>query len=91
MSLQDALNASPVILHTIENEQIELSVDEVISPQTVKILHGKGMPIEDVVDPLAPVRLNHRKGNLIVRFDIQFPEQLSETQKEDFAAVLDEI
>ena len=78
ISLEDSLRATPITVHTIENEQLEIAVDEVIQPSTVKVVHGKGMPIEDKSDPLAPVRRNLRKGNLIIKFNIQFPQKLSE-------------
>ena len=52
---------------------IDASFDEVVSPQTMKVIPGKGMPIEQLEDPLAPLKKNYRKGNLVVRFDIQFP------------------
>jgi DnaJ-class molecular chaperone len=42
-----------------------LHFDEIISPQTRRVLGGHGMPVKGK----AGVR-----GDLIVKFDIQFPE-----------------
>ncbi len=42
--------------------------DEIISPQTRRVIQGKGMPING--------DLNNR-GDLIVTFDIEFPEELT--------------
>ena len=44
ISLLDALNAGPVLFKTIEGEQIEISVDQVISPGYFKVIPNKGMP-----------------------------------------------
>jgi DnaJ-class molecular chaperone len=77
ISLIDALNAGPIHFKTIEDEQIEISIDEVITPDTVKIIPGKGMPVLNN-DPLGPIKRDYARGNLIVKFDIQFPNNLDE-------------
>jgi hypothetical protein len=41
-------------------------------------------------NPLGPIRRDFNRGNLIVRFDIQFPHKLTEQQRQDVAKVLDE-
>jgi DnaJ family protein B protein 4 len=46
ISLHDALTAKPVSFKTIEGEMIDASFDEVVTPQTMKVIAGKGMPIE---------------------------------------------
>lgn len=76
--MEDALLAKPISVHTIEKKPLEIAIDEVIEPSTVKVVVGHGMPIEDKADPLAPIRMNHRKGNLIIKFNIEFPAALSE-------------
>jgi DnaJ-class molecular chaperone len=43
---------------------IHLHFDEVISPQTRRVIKGKGMPIKGK---------EHFFGDLIVQFDIEFP------------------
>lgn len=48
-------------------------MQEVIKPNTVKRIHGYGLPFP---------KDSTRKGDLLVAFDIQFPEKLSTTQKE---------
>jgi len=87
--LKDALNASPIQFKTIENENIHLGVDEVIQPNTVKIVKGKGMPIHND-DPLSPVMMNHSRGDLIVKFDIQFPKKVTQSLHQ-LADILDEV
>lgn len=90
ISLVDALNAGPVLFKTIENEQIEISIDQVISPNFYKVIPGKGMPILNN-NPLGPIKKDYGKGNLILKFDIQFPNQLGEDKKTALMAVLDDI
>jgi len=90
ISLKDALNAGPVLFKTIEDEQMEISVDQVISPHFFKMIAGKGMPILNN-NPLGPIKKDFGKGNLILKFDIQFPQQLSEDKKTALMDVLDEI
>lgn len=48
-------------------------VDEIITPNTVKRIHGQGLPL-----PKEP----SRRGDLIVNFDIRFPEHLSNSAKD---------
>jgi len=89
ISLQEALNASPIQFKTIDNENVHLGVDEVIQPNTVKVLRGKGMPIYND-DPLAPVMMNHSRGDMIVKFDIQFPKRVTPSMHK-LADLLDEV
>jgi len=89
ISLLDALKASPVHFNNIDGEMIEVSIDEVISPQTEKVLPGKGMPILND-DPLGPIKRNFARGNLVIKFDIQFPSELSERQRQELTSILDE-
>jgi DnaJ-class molecular chaperone len=67
----DAINAGPVKFKTLEGEQIEISVEE-ITPDTFKVIQGKGMPILNN-NPLGPIMKDYGTGNLILKFDIQFP------------------
>ena len=45
ISLLDSLKSIPVIFTSLDNQMIEVSVDEVIGPHTVKVVKEKGMPI----------------------------------------------
>jgi DnaJ-class molecular chaperone len=90
ISLLDAMKAGPIFFKTIENDQIEISIDSVIGPDSFRVIPGKGMPILNN-DPLSPLKRDYGKGDLIVKFDIQFPKNLDETKKNELSAVLDEI
>ncbi|TNV72528.1 hypothetical protein FGO68_gene10145 [Halteria grandinella] len=89
ISLVDSLKSLPIHFTTIDNEPIEIAVDEIISPQTEKVLAGKGMPVLND-DPLGPIKRNFQRGKLIIKFDIEFPSVLSEEQRHALSAVLDE-
>ena len=77
ISLCEGLVSAPISFRTIDNDELKVAVDSVIGPETEKVIKGKGMPIENK-DPLGPIKKTYRRGDLIIRFDIQFPTQLSE-------------
>ncbi|CDW80823.1 dnaj homolog subfamily b member 13-like [Stylonychia lemnae] len=89
ITLADSLLSKPIIFTTIDNEMIEIAIDEVICPQTQKVIPEKGMPIFNN-DPLGPLRKSYQRGNLIVRFDIEFPRQLTFSQKQELTDILNE-
>jgi DnaJ-class molecular chaperone len=41
-------------------------------------------------DPLGPIKRSHKRGNLLVHFDIEFPTYLTEAQKSELTEVLNE-
>lgn len=58
---------------------INLHFDEIISPQTIRVIEGRGMPIKGK---------SGQRGDLIVKFDIQFPEELSFERKKRVVELL---
>jgi DnaJ-class molecular chaperone len=42
-------------------------------------------------NPLGPIMKDFGRGNLILKFDIQFPKDLDESKKNKLVALLDEI
>jgi len=70
-SLLDALESKPFELYTLDKRQLIISVDEVISPKTVKKVEGEGMPMVS----------EEKKGDLFIRFNIVFPEFVPEESK----------
>ena len=40
-------------------------------------------------DPLSPIKHDYQRGNLIVKFDIQFPMDLSEENKFKLTEMID--
>ena len=53
------------------------------------MIKGKGMPISND-DPLGPLKKSYKRGDLIVNFDIEFPTQLTEEQRQELTSILDE-
>lgn len=77
ISLRQALCGVTVRVPTLSGEQITLNTtNEVIKPNTVKRIQGKGLPF-----PKEP----SRRGDLLVAFEIQFPDRLSQATKDILA------
>lgn len=59
---------------TMTGEKLRISTkQEIIKPNTVKRIQGYGLPF-----PKEP----SRKGDLLVAFDIKFPDKLTQSEKE---------
>lgn len=65
---------------TLSGEKLRIStMQEIIKPNTVKRITGYGLPFPK--DP-------SRKGDMLVAFDIKFPERLSTSEKELLGDIL---
>lgn len=72
--LLQALCGTIIDVPTLTGEKIPINLtNEVVKPTTVKRIQGQGLPF-----PKEP----SRKGDLIVSFDIKFPESLSPSVKD---------
>ena len=80
----------PIHFTSIDNKTVEVAVDEIINQSSQKVIAGMGMPILNN-DPLGPIKRNFQRGNLIVKFDIQFPTELSEAHRNALSQILDEV
>jgi DnaJ-class molecular chaperone len=73
LSLQ-ALCGTIINVPTLTGEKIPISLmDEIVKPTTVKRIQGHGLPF-----PKEP----SRKGDLIVSFDIKFPDNITQSVKD---------
>lgn len=54
-----------------------MAFDEIISPRTRKVVKNEGMPVGNT----------GKKGNLIVKFLVEFPLYLSQEQKDQLVEV----
>ncbi|OTF78836.1 DnaJ molecular chaperone-like protein [Euroglyphus maynei] len=79
VSLKDALTGCRVMVPTLDSEEIPLRMNDVITPQTIRRISGRGLPY-----PKEP----SKRGDLIVKFDIQFPTSLTNDQKRAIAELL---
>ena len=80
ITLAKALNSEPVCLYTLDGRRLAISIDEIISPNTLKVVEGEGMPVYD--KDLSKSRGDKiKKGDLYIKFNIIFPEFLEENKK----------
>ena len=80
LSLRDALCGSIIEVPTLDGRRKSLNLmEEVVKPNTTKILQGYGLPFP---------KESTKRGDLIVNFDIQFPDRLSSNSKDILLDVL---
>ena len=85
--LVKALNSEPVCLYTLDGRKLAISIDEIISPATVKVVPGEGMPIYD--KDLSKCRGDKiKKGDLYIKFNIIFPEYIDPSKKKRIITLL---
>lgn len=67
----------------MSGEKLRIStINEIIKPNTVKRVSGYGLPFP---------KDTTRKGDMLVAFDIKFPEKLSASEKELLTDILPTI
>ncbi|XP_029924252.1 dnaJ homolog subfamily B member 13 [Myripristis murdjan] len=79
ISLEMALTGFSVEVETLDGRLLNIPINDIVHPTYSKVVTGEGMPLSK--DP------SHR-GNLIIIFDIQFPQKLSAEQKRLIKQVL---
>ncbi|KAL4608491.1 hypothetical protein GN956_G24692 [Arapaima gigas] len=72
IDLEKALTGFSVEIQTLDGRFINVPVNDIVHPKYTKIVPGEGMPMSR--DP-------SQKGNLIIQFEIHFPEKLSADRK----------
>lgn len=80
ISLKDALTCDTTVrIPTLTGEMVNLPINEIIKPTTTKLIPYKGLPhTKDLT----------KFGDLIVSFDIQFPDSLSPESRRLIAEAL---
>lgn len=73
ISLKDALSGHTIKINHPSSEEINLVVKDVINPKTEKRIKGKGL---------------NSNGDLIINYDILFPEELSRSQIKEIGKIL---
>ncbi len=89
ISLVQALNSEPVGIVTLDNRKLTIAMDEIISPQTVKLVKGEGMPIYNKDDLIQNLLFKEKRGDLYIKFDISFPKFIDPEKKEEITRLLD--
>jgi len=78
LSLLQALTGATLDIETLDRRVIPVALNEVCVPGGSKVVGGEGMPHPKT----------GAKGNLVIEFDITFPQQLTYQQKNDIKKVL---
>ncbi|KAF9795720.1 hypothetical protein SFRURICE_018848 [Spodoptera frugiperda] len=77
ITLQEALCGFMVTINTLDDRMFRIKITDVVTPTYEKVIEDEGLPL-----PACP---NKAKGNLILRFRVEFPEYLSKRSKKAFA------
>lgn len=89
LSLVDALKSEPVEIESLDERKLIITMDEIISPQTVKLIKGEGMPVYNKEDPIKSLLFREVKGDLYLKFNIIFPKFIDPEKKEEIVTLLD--
>lgn len=79
ISLREALCGTTIQVPTLDGRKKQIQITDIINPETEKHIAGEGLPY--------PKQTN-KKGDIVVKFDIKFPETLTKTQKDKLAEIL---
>lgn len=73
ITLREALLGAVIQVPTLDGRKKQIQMNEIISPQTEKRIAGEGLPYP---------KQTSKKGDIIVKFDIKFPDVLTQQQRE---------
>ncbi|CAL5981493.1 Chaperone_protein DnaJ subfamily B [Hexamita inflata] len=76
ISLLEALGGFTREIQTLDGRALHTDIQEIVQPGALKTIHGEGMPSEK------------GKGNMLVRFDVEFPKHVPEHSKKLLREVL---
>ena len=79
ISLREALTGTQLEIKTISGKSIQVPIDEIVTPTSTKIIRSGGLPL-----PKHPEQI----GDLLISFDIQFPNHLPIRTKEALLQLL---
>ncbi|KAG1944776.1 dnaJ homolog subfamily B member 1b [Pimephales promelas] len=79
ITLKEALCGCTVNVPTLDNRTVSLTTQDIVRPGMKRRVTGEGLPL-----PKSP----DRRGDLIVEFEVKFPERLSQSAKDTIANVL---
>lgn len=79
VSLRDALCGCTVNAPTLDSRTVTVSSTDIVQPGMKRRVSGEGLP-----HPKRP----DRRGDLIVEYDVKFPERLSQSARDIIAQVL---
>ncbi|DAZ97942.1 TPA: hypothetical protein N0F65_006367 [Lagenidium giganteum] len=79
LKLAEALSDYCVEVPTLDGRKLAISCNEVINPQSEKVVKGEGMPISSKPGT---------RGDLLIKFNIIFPKHLTSLQKSALVKIL---
>ena len=79
LSLKEALTGCTIQIPTLEGGRESMKLQSVTQPGATKRISGKGLPL-----PKTP----NCRGDLLVKFQVQIPDNLSEKDKRTIAGIL---
>ena len=79
ISLGDAIGGASLDIQTLEGKTLRVKCSEIIRPGMEKRFHGAGMPIS---------KRPTEKGDLVIRFDVQFPSYLPPEKRQKVKELL---
>ncbi|EGR32271.1 hypothetical protein IMG5_090470 [Ichthyophthirius multifiliis] len=81
INLYECWNIQGINIITLDGRRLYVAIDEVVTPFAQQIVHGQGMPIyfDNYYESKKQNLLKNQqdKGNLIIQFDVQFPQNVS--------------
>ena len=83
--MSEAIISKPIQIVSLDNRVLNIFVDEIVSPNSVKKVSDEGMPIINNI-----ITNEVLKGILFVNFNIIFPKYISPDKKEQITNILDE-
>ncbi|WZY79373.1 hypothetical protein YC2023_025757 [Brassica napus] len=79
VTLAEAIGGTTVSIKTLDGRNLPVGVTEIVSPGYELVVPGEGMPI---------AKEKGNRGDLKIKFDVQFPTRLSTDQKSALKRVL---
>jgi DnaJ-class molecular chaperone len=79
VSLREALTGATVEVPTLDGRVLPIPVVSIIRPGYTQVVTGEGMPL---------ARNSSARGNLVIDFEVAFPEELSVPQREALSDIL---
>lgn len=79
ITLREALLGVNIQVPTLDGRKKQIQLNEIIGPTTEKRIAGEGLPYP---------KQTSKKGDVIVKFDIKFPDSLNAQQRESLNQVL---
>lgn len=73
-----ALCGTHVEVPTLDGRVITIPISQIVKPNEPKVVANEGMPLVG----------KSTRGNLNIKFDVQYPEMLTNAQKEKLVEVL---